>query len=67
MNKDIKDISDVELKAVAFDSLKEIERLQQQIQFINQELNNRAQAGAAKVEQAPVLEKDAVPKDKKSK
>ncbi len=42
MNKEIKDMSVVELKAIAFDVLAGIEQGQNNLRVINQELANRA-------------------------
>lgn len=42
MNKTIKDFTDVELKAMAYDNLATIEQAQAVIKAINQELASRA-------------------------
>jgi hypothetical protein len=42
--KELKDFSEVELKAASYDQLANIERCQENIKAINQELTRRSQA-----------------------
>lgn len=44
MERQIQDVSDMELKATAYDTLAQIQMLQNQLNTINQELSRRAQA-----------------------
>ena len=43
MNKTIKELSETELKAVAYDNLAQIEQCQNNLKVINDELKNRSQ------------------------
>ena len=44
MEKKLEDISDVELKAMAYDTLAQLQALQQNLNIINAELSKRAAA-----------------------
>lgn len=60
MNKQLKDYTDVELKALAYDVIANIERQQENLKIINQELASRKQPG---VTETPEEVKEEVKED----
>ena len=53
MNKQLKDLTDVELKALAYDEMTKIQIAQNNLKFLHEELNNRIAQKQSNQEQIP--------------